>query len=74
MERKIYEPTAKQIEKWRRSPNHAYDHSFGVIRRKQQTVRVQTVCCSCGHSVPRAQVISASNGTACPDCYDRMSG
>ena len=30
--------------------------------------------CDCGHSVPQAQVMSASLGTACPDCYDRMSG
>jgi hypothetical protein len=29
--------------------------------------------CSCGHSVPKIQVMHASRGTACPDCYDRMS-
>ena len=31
------------------------------------------VLCDCGHRVPAAQVMSASLGTACPDCYDRMS-
>jgi hypothetical protein len=33
----------------------------------------QPVRCACGHTVPRAQVMSASLGTSCPDCYDRMS-
>jgi hypothetical protein len=32
-----------------------------------------TVKCSCGHTVPRTWVMNASLGTACPDCYDRMS-
>jgi hypothetical protein len=31
------------------------------------------VRCSCGHNVPRAQVMNASLGTACPRCYDRLS-
>jgi hypothetical protein len=31
------------------------------------------VRCSCGHSVPRAQMMNASLGTSCPRCYDRMS-
>jgi len=30
--------------------------------------------CDCGHTVPRNLVMSASLGTSCPDCYDRMSG
>lgn len=34
---------------------------------------VEMVRCSCGHSVPRAAVMSASRGNSCPDCYDRMS-
>lgn len=29
--------------------------------------------CDCGHRVPAAQVMTASLGTACPNCYDRMS-
>jgi hypothetical protein len=39
-------------------------------RRAQQMVMVR---CSCGHTVPQSQVMSASKGTSCPDCYDRMS-
>jgi hypothetical protein len=34
---------------------------------------VKMVLCSCGHEVPSSQVMNASRGTACPDCYDRMS-
>ena len=29
--------------------------------------------CSCGCTVDATMVMSASMGTACPDCYDRMS-
>ena len=31
------------------------------------------VACSCGHTVESGSVMSASLGTSCPDCYDRMS-
>jgi hypothetical protein len=34
---------------------------------------VELVKCNCGHSVPKFSVMSASMGTSCPDCYDRMS-
>lgn len=34
---------------------------------------VELVLAGCGHRVPRASVMSASLGTACPDCYDRLS-
>jgi len=34
----------------------------------------ELVRCSCGHSVARQLVMTASLGTACPDCYDEMSG
>lgn len=34
---------------------------------------VELIKCSCGHSVARISVMSASRGTSCPDCYDRMS-
>ena len=33
----------------------------------------ELVLCGCGHRVPKSQVMHASMGTACPDCYDRMS-
>ena len=32
-----------------------------------------TVRCQCGHVVERTQALQASTGTACPECYDRMS-
>ncbi len=31
------------------------------------------VKCDCGHTVERMLVMSASMGSSCPDCYDRMS-
>lgn len=59
---------------WCDSPNYAYDHVCGVIRRKRQPKpQPALVRCNCGHSVPASQVMNASMGTACPDCYDRMS-
>lgn len=39
-----------------------------VVRAKPDMVR-----CDCGHDVENILVMSASLGTACPDCYDRMS-
>jgi len=58
---------------WRKSPNWTYDHSYGGVRRKRTLPPVALVACDCGHTVPRAQVMSASQGSSCPDCYDRMS-
>ena len=59
--------------KWCQSPNFYYDHSYGVIGRKRNAPPVKMVDCDCGHSVPEGQRMSASFGTSCPDCYDRMS-
>lgn len=64
--------TGRSVE-WCDSPNHFYDHSVGIIRRKHNIKSVQLVDCACGHSVPAAQVISTSSGTSCPNCYDKMS-
>lgn len=36
-------------------------------------VETEMVHCDCGHSAPRGTTMNASMGTACPDCYDRMS-
>lgn len=54
------------------------DDWYAYIRIKPKPVNVQRpavdmVKCSCGHTVSRINVMSASLGTACPDCYDRMS-
>jgi hypothetical protein len=59
--------------RWCESSNFYYDHSYGLIGRKRSAAQTETVRCTCGHTVPRAQVMQASLGTACPDCYDRMS-
>jgi len=34
---------------------------------------VEMIKCSCGHTVPKTNVMSASMGSSCPDCYDRLS-
>ena len=40
---------------------------------KRNLPPTRLVTCDCGHAVPSAQVMSASSGSSCPDCYDRMS-
>lgn len=42
-----------------------------IHKRIQQ--EPEFVKCKCGHTVPRALVMSASLGSSCPRCYDRMS-
>lgn len=48
-----------------------------VIALAEATQATETttgaVCCDCGHTVPTNQVLNTGQGTACPDCYDRMS-
>jgi len=44
------------------------------LKREAQAHRTRdSVRCDCGHTVSRSHVMSASLGTSCPDCYDRMS-
>jgi hypothetical protein len=58
----------------KQSPNYYYDHGMEMIRSTNRTApKIDLVKCSCGHSVPRGSVMSASMGSSCPDCYDRMS-
>ena len=59
--------------RWCKSPNFYYDHSYGKIGRKKITPPVVMVECDCGHTIPQGQRMSASLGTSCLDCYDRMS-
>lgn len=40
---------------------------------QRPVVEVPMKKCSCGHTVPVSMVMSASAGSSCPDCYDRMS-
>lgn len=50
------------------------DEWYMEIRQKPAPrPAVEMVRASCGHSVPRLQIMNASSGTACPRCYDRMS-
>lgn len=37
------------------------------------SIEIEIACPSCGMSVTRTSLMSASLGTACPNCYDRMS-
>jgi len=41
--------------------------------KPRQHKSAEMVKCSCGHTVAKALVMSASLGTSCPSCYDRMS-
>ena len=59
--------------RWCKSANYYYDHSYGKIGTKKQSIPVKMILCDCGHEVRAGQVMSASLGTSCPDCYDDMS-
>ena len=43
------------------------------IRVKPKIAFPPMIVCDCGHECEPALVSSASLGSACPDCYDRMS-
>ncbi len=49
-------------------------HNRLVAERVAKRKPIEMYECDCGHVVARSQVMSASHGTSCPDCYDRMSG
>jgi len=46
---------------------------WDALGESDNTPAAEMVPCSCGHTVPRSDVMNASLGTSCPDCYDRMS-
>ena len=48
-------------------------HEARVAANAAAAAKIPMVKCNCGHTVPRGSVMSASLGTSCPDCYDRMS-
>ena len=64
---------AGKLVAWCEGLNYAYTHRYAGVRRKRTLPPVGLVACDCGHTVPRAQAMSASQGSSCPDCYDRMS-
>ena len=51
----------------------AHTKSENLKFRAWQNRSLKTVAADCGHTVEAAHLMSASMGTACPDCYDRMS-
>jgi hypothetical protein len=59
--------------RWCKSSNFYYDHSYGKIGTPRQKQPPKMAMCDCGHEVEVGQRMSASLGTSCPDCYDRMS-
>jgi hypothetical protein len=48
-------------------------HDRKIAERRAHQKPVKMVKCNCGHTIPENMVMSASMGTSCPDCYDRMS-
>ena len=55
-------------------PNYYYTHGYKTIRLcPAPRPAPKLVKCSCGHSVPAGLVMSASMGSSCSECYDRMS-
>jgi hypothetical protein len=59
---------------YQKGPNYYYTHGEYKIRKyRKPAPKPEMVKCDCGHSVPRGLVMSASLGSSCPNCYDRMS-
>ena len=49
---------------------------YAEIRAKPAPIQrpaVKMVKASCGHTIPQSSLMTASLGTCCPDCYDRLS-
>ena len=72
------EAAIRPVYTGKQSPNFYYDHGMEMIRicpniRNPIARDRELVKCSCGHTVPKNQVMSASLGSSCPNCYDRMS-
>jgi len=44
-----------------------------LAARRPAAGPAKMVRCSCGHTVAAVAVAHASLGTACPECYDRLS-
>lgn len=63
--------------RWCTSPNFYYDHSYGKIGTKQEPKKLdypngRKLDCGCTVYY-QSEVMSASMGTSCQNCYDRMS-
>jgi len=53
--------------------NNWFDRVRAIADTTPEPVVVTTVRCACGHTVAASLVMSASRGSSCPDCYDRLS-
>jgi hypothetical protein len=51
----------------------AHEEAAAAKFREWQNRPRETVKCDCGHECEKKMVMSASRGTSCPECYDRMS-
>lgn len=55
----------------------AYLQHLLIVAKNRARARARKtediVRCDCGHDIPRRMQMSASMGTSCPRCYDRMS-
>jgi len=51
-------------------PYYSYQETRPTGRRKMILLGK---CAGCGCEFPKMMLMSSSSGTACPDCYDRMS-
>lgn len=73
-ERVLFALDTGSAVQWCKSPNYTADHQHGVIRPKAQARSAETfVCEGCGRRFPVSQMMNASHGTACRDCYDSLS-
>jgi len=49
------------------------DGETKLAERRAAVSSVKMVKCDCGHTIPSISAMSASLGSSCPDCYDRLS-
>jgi len=58
--------------------SNADDPYYAATRETRPTGQKRIIsagkCDGCGGTFPRIHLMNASLGTACPDCYDRLSG
>lgn len=69
---KYYECTAEEVRAfW--ALEDAYKTMYPIKSEVVIPEETFTVVCSCGCSITESLVMTASFGSSCPDCYDKMS-
>jgi len=63
----------RYIEHWLVKTAAEFEAEEALEQTRKNAPKPEMVKCSCGHSAPRSQVMSASMGSCCPNCYDKMS-